>query len=263
MKGESEIDNTGRLWIALGAALAGLGVVAGAFGAHGLEGKLSPELLETFEVAVRYQMYHSLALVFVGLLATGAKRGLSVAGVMFLLGILLFSGCLYAWVFTGIKTFALIVPIGGVCFIVGWMMLAAIAMRGSTAKSDCVRVVQRTILIFRDVPFIWRSNMFRLLATACVCTILASLAGCGESGQARHMNDLKQAGLAYHNHHDLFQKGPSSWEELIETDRNTAAMVQPLPACVTLVTRCNGACGFPNSRMDCRKPSWPAILAAV
>ena len=129
--------DAGRNWIFTGAVLAGLAVVAGAFGAHGLKGKLSPELLETFEVAVRYQMYHALALVLAGLLAARA-RGLAIAATMFLLGIVLFSGCLYAWVFTGIKTFALIVPVGGVFFILGWLALAIAACRGrgELSKND-------------------------------------------------------------------------------------------------------------------------------
>ena len=130
------MSTTGKTWVALGAALAGLGVVAGAFGAHGLEGRLSPQQLETFEVAVRYQMYHALALVLVGILAGRASR--AVAGILFLAGIALFSGCLYAWVFTGIKTFALIVPIGGAAFILGWFALAwSVFARG--AAEDAAR----------------------------------------------------------------------------------------------------------------------------
>jgi uncharacterized membrane protein YgdD (TMEM256/DUF423 family) len=133
------MNTPGRGWIALGAVLAGLGVTAGAFGAHGLEGRLSAEQLETFEVAVRYQMYHALALLLVGLFAqqTGERRGVSptwlrsrtlaAAGAMFAVGIVLFSGCLYAWLFTGAKTFVLIVPVGGLAFIAGWLALAVSA----------------------------------------------------------------------------------------------------------------------------------------
>lgn len=119
-----------KLWIFLGALLGGLGVIAGAFGAHGLEGRLPTEQLETFEVAVRYQMYHALALVLVGLL--GAQRRaalLSWSGASFMAGMLIFSGLLYAWVFTGIKTFAMIVPLGGLLLIAGWGLLAAYGLR--------------------------------------------------------------------------------------------------------------------------------------
>ncbi len=69
-------------------------------------------------------MYHALALVLIGILAQHGLRGLPVAGSMFVLGILLFSGCLYAWIFSGVKTFALIVPAGGAAFILGWLVLA-------------------------------------------------------------------------------------------------------------------------------------------
>jgi uncharacterized membrane protein YgdD (TMEM256/DUF423 family) len=133
------MSTTGRTWIAMGAALAGLGVVAGAFGAHGLEGRLTTEQLETFETAVRYQMYHALALVLTGLLAQRGSRAVALAGGLFLAGIALFSGCLYAWVFTCTKTFALIVPLGGVAFILGWFALALAALRRGSPEDDGVR----------------------------------------------------------------------------------------------------------------------------
>jgi uncharacterized membrane protein YgdD (TMEM256/DUF423 family) len=121
---------TPQAWIALGSLLAGLGVAAGAFGAHGLEGRLTTEQLATFEVAVRYQMYHSLALVLVGLLGQRLSgAGLTIAGWSFALGILLFSGMLYLYLFTGVRTLALIVPVGGVSMIVGWFALAVAALR--------------------------------------------------------------------------------------------------------------------------------------
>ena len=124
---------TPRAWIALGSLLAGLGVAAGAFGAHGLEKRFSAEQLATFEVAVRYQMYHSIALVLVGLLGLRDKfPGLQVAGVSFLGGMVLFSGMLYLYLFTGVKTLALIVPIGGVLMIIGWLALTIAALRRAT-----------------------------------------------------------------------------------------------------------------------------------
>jgi uncharacterized membrane protein YgdD (TMEM256/DUF423 family) len=125
---------SGRIWIALGALLGGLGVIAGAFGAHGLAGRLSAEQLATFEVAVRYQMYHALALVLVGLLSQRGSRCLAVAGPMFVTGIVLFSGCLYAWIFTGVKTWAMIVPVGGVAFILGWFALCLNAVCSATSR---------------------------------------------------------------------------------------------------------------------------------
>lgn len=114
-----------RMWIVCGSLLGGLGVAAGAFGAHGLEGKLSPAALQTYEVAVRYQLFHALALLAVGLLTLHQpSTAAQVAGASFLVGILLFSGFLYGYVFTGIRLLALIVPVGGAAFLVGWVALA-------------------------------------------------------------------------------------------------------------------------------------------
>ncbi|MEN6497317.1 MAG: DUF423 domain-containing protein [Thermoguttaceae bacterium] len=114
-----------RTWIIVGSILGGLGVAAGAFGAHGLQGKLSPAALLTYEVAVRYQLFHALALVLVGMLALAHPSLASqVAGWAFLAGILIFSGFLYGYVFTGIRVLAIPVPIGGVAFLVGWAALA-------------------------------------------------------------------------------------------------------------------------------------------
>lgn len=117
-------------WIAYGGLLGGLAVAAGAFGAHGLEGRLDPRELATFEVAVRYQMYHALALVLLGVWASHCPTaGQQLAAVAFLLGILLFSGCLYLLVFSGRKWLGAVVPFGGVSFLVGWAALAWSAWR--------------------------------------------------------------------------------------------------------------------------------------
>jgi uncharacterized membrane protein YgdD (TMEM256/DUF423 family) len=117
----------GTNWLRLGAILSGLAVAGGAFAAHGLEDRLDSRGLALFETAARYQMYHALALLAVGLLA-GAGRAhgaLGVAGWSFALGIALFSGSLYALAVTGIKWLGAITPIGGVLFLVGWAALAA------------------------------------------------------------------------------------------------------------------------------------------
>ena len=63
--------------------------------------------------------------------------------------------------------------------------------------------------------------MARWVLTACFSMALAGVVGCGAAGQAKHLNDLRQTGLAYHNHHDLHQKGPANWDELIATDKGT------------------------------------------
>ncbi len=124
---------TGSRWIAIGAALAAAGVALGAFGAHALrervlEGLWTDRQLEIFEVAVRYQMYHALALVTVGLWAERhPSRRATVAAFCFLLGVVVFSGLLYALAFTQIKILGAIVPIVDLAFIVGWLCLAAAA----------------------------------------------------------------------------------------------------------------------------------------
>ena len=117
-------------WVALGAVLAGLAVAAGAFGAHALRTQLSPAELATFETAARYQMYHALALVAVGLLEQRANRLLTMAGWAFLAGIVLFSGSLYGLALTGIRGLGAITPLGGLGFLAGWGLVAWTAFRG-------------------------------------------------------------------------------------------------------------------------------------
>lgn len=117
-------------WVMLGALLAAVGVGAGAFGAHGLKDKLSPEYLAVFETAVRYQMYHAFGLIAVGLVATRIdSTAIRVAGIAFLAGILLFSGSLYMLVFSGTRAWGMVTPIGGLGFILGWLALAVAALR--------------------------------------------------------------------------------------------------------------------------------------
>lgn len=109
--------------IRVGAALGALAVVAGAFGAHALQGRLDDKALATYEVAVRYQAYHALALVLCGLLA---ERGWRAAGAAraFAAGVLVFSGTLYALVLTGAKWLGAITPVGGALLVTGWALLA-------------------------------------------------------------------------------------------------------------------------------------------
>ena len=103
----------------------GLAVVIGAFGAHGLESLLDEKTLKTFHTGVEYQFYHVFALLFVGLLQKNSpSRLLNVAGSLFIIGILVFSGSLYAYVLTGIHQFGMITPIGGLAFIIAWLLLA-------------------------------------------------------------------------------------------------------------------------------------------
>jgi uncharacterized membrane protein YgdD (TMEM256/DUF423 family) len=108
-----------------GGLLAALAVGLGAIGAHALKARLSPEHLATFHTAVQYQMYHAIGLVLVGLLGLHQRsRLLDFAGWSMLLGIVLFSGFLYMWLATGRRLFVYPVPLGGMAFILGWVLLA-------------------------------------------------------------------------------------------------------------------------------------------
>ncbi|MBA3451894.1 MAG: DUF423 domain-containing protein [Deltaproteobacteria bacterium] len=113
--------------IALGALNGAIAVAAGAFGAHGLRERLEPRALEIFETAARYQMFHALAIVLCGLIAT---RGATTAGWLFQAGILVFSGSLYALALTDVKSLGAITPLGGLAFLAGWLWLAWTAWRG-------------------------------------------------------------------------------------------------------------------------------------
>lgn len=114
----------------LGGILGFLGVAFGAFGAHALRARLSPEMLAVFETGVRYQMYHTLALLLVAAAIghIGNARLLTAAGWSFFGGILLFSGSLYALAVSGITTLGAVTPIGGLLFLIGWACLAVFAM---------------------------------------------------------------------------------------------------------------------------------------
>lgn len=120
-------------WFGIGAAAGGLAVILGAFGAHALKERLTPELLAIFETGVRYHMYHALALLAVGWAADrwGASA-LGVAGWAFLLGIVVFSGSLYVLALSGVRAWGAVTPLGGVAFIVGWVALTWAAFRGAT-----------------------------------------------------------------------------------------------------------------------------------
>ena len=117
-------------FLIIGALSAAIGVAAGAFGAHALRDTVEPRLLEVFETAARYQMYHALALVAVGLVGSRWPTNLlAAAGWLFVVGTLVFSGSLYAMTFTGVRALGAVTPIGGVCFIAGWLCLAVAAAK--------------------------------------------------------------------------------------------------------------------------------------
>ena len=121
-----------RLFFALGSSFALLGVVAGAFGAHALKQRISADMLTTFEIAVRYQMYHALGLIAVAWAASSQwdSRLLLPVGWLFVIGILIFSGSLYILSLTGMRWLGAITPIGGLALIAGWACLVWAAIRG-------------------------------------------------------------------------------------------------------------------------------------
>ena len=118
-----------RTFLLIGALSGFIGVAAGAFGAHGLRNRLSPEMFAVFETAVQYHLFHTFAVLLVAVAAARFDgwlvRG---AGWSFTAGIVLFSGSLYALALTGVTTLGAITPIGGLGFLVGWGLLAAVAI---------------------------------------------------------------------------------------------------------------------------------------
>ena len=145
-----------RRWITIGAILGGLGVVLGAFGAHGIpkilvakyanaeprqlagmEIPTSYKYLQDFNTAAEYQMYHALALIGVGLLGRAeSRRSLQFAGWSFLTGVVLFSGSLYVLALSGLRWMGAITPFGGLAFIAGWISMAVAACRFSTTNGS-------------------------------------------------------------------------------------------------------------------------------
>ena len=132
---EAPQGSTSRLPLLL-AAIAGFTAVAvGAFGAHALEGRVEPGLLDTFEVGARYHMYHALALL--GCAAMGARLGRAgtVAVWCFAAGIVVFSGSLYLLTLTGERWLGAVTPVGGVVWLIGWGALGVGAVRGRAGST--------------------------------------------------------------------------------------------------------------------------------
>ncbi len=136
------MSNQMRWLMGTGALMGALGVGLGAFGAHALQsylgaragdGDQAARLLNTWEIAVRYQMYHALALLLAAALVQRVGGyALTVTGISFTAGVLIFSGCLYALVLTGARWLGAVVPVGGVLMIVGWI---ALLWAGLTSRS--------------------------------------------------------------------------------------------------------------------------------
>ncbi len=119
-----------RLFLLLGAVYGLLGVAFGAFGAHALRARLTPEMLAVYHTGVEYQFYHAFALLAVGVLClVRPAPGLGVAGWCFAAGVLLFSGSLYLLALSGTRWLGAITPIGGILFLVGWVAMITGVLR--------------------------------------------------------------------------------------------------------------------------------------
>ena len=118
-----------KTFLLLGAVTAFLAVALGAFGAHGLRGRLTPEMLAVFQTGVQYHMYHALALILVsGIMGRMSGWLVQTAGWCFVAGIVFFSGSLYLLAMTGVTILGAITPIGGLLFLAGWACLAFAAI---------------------------------------------------------------------------------------------------------------------------------------
>jgi uncharacterized membrane protein YgdD (TMEM256/DUF423 family) len=121
-----------RIFATLGALSGFIAVGAGAFGAHGLKARLTPELLAVFETGARYQIYHALALLAVAwAIARWPGRAAVASGWCFVGGTVIFSGSLYLLALTGVRGFGAITPLGGVLFLAGWLLLALATWRSA------------------------------------------------------------------------------------------------------------------------------------
>ncbi len=124
------MNTIAKLFLSIGAVSGALGVMLGAFGAHALKEKLSEKMLANWMTGVEYHFYHTFAILAVGLLALHVEsRPLTASGWSFMIGIAVFSGSLYVMALTGVTRLGAVTPIGGLAFIIGWILLAAAALR--------------------------------------------------------------------------------------------------------------------------------------
>jgi uncharacterized membrane protein YgdD (TMEM256/DUF423 family) len=130
-----------RFFLSAGCISAGLAVILGAFGAHSLKERLGPQMLAVFETGVRYQMYHALALLALGLVgmrigpgSARSLRPLTLAGQLFIAGTVLFSGSLYLLTLTGARWLGAVTPFGGLSLIAGWSFFLVGILRSGRAE---------------------------------------------------------------------------------------------------------------------------------
>lgn len=125
-----------RRLLRTGAALAALGVLLGAFGAHALKNSLGAEMLAIYQTGVQYHLIHALGIVLIAILASTqpAWKRLILAGWLMSIGVLLFSGSLYLLAATGVRALGAITPLGGLCFIVAWGLLVFAPVRIPTRE---------------------------------------------------------------------------------------------------------------------------------
>lgn len=123
-----------KLFLVIGSLSALLGVALGAFGAHGLKSRVDPDMLAVWQTGVHYHLVHALGLLLIGILCHQLPQAtlLRPAGWLLLAGTLLFSGSLYVMVLSGIRALGMITPLGGVAFLMGWLLLALAAWRTSS-----------------------------------------------------------------------------------------------------------------------------------
>ncbi|PTU30745.1 DUF423 domain-containing protein [Stenotrophobium rhamnosiphilum] len=113
-----------KIWIGFGAAYGFLAVALGAFGAHALKQRLSTEMLAVWRTGVEYHFYHALALILLGIIARQTpSAALNAGGACFALGVLIFSGSLYALALSDIRILGAVTPLGGLLFLAGWILL--------------------------------------------------------------------------------------------------------------------------------------------
>lgn len=122
-----------RIWLFMAALLGAGAVILGAFAAHGLAARLEPHALALFDTGARYHLAHALAMALAALAMRGAAQTRArIAAALFGIGILLFSGSLYFMALTGLRALGTVTPLGGLCFVGGWVMLALAALKLSS-----------------------------------------------------------------------------------------------------------------------------------